>query len=197
MSKDFGIQGLGLGRWLWSLKAMSGWRIPSTPLHRGAFAAALTLTVTLPRPAQALEGEWTGGASLGAAASSRVELSPGLAVRGAYGISSALDLQLEAFGSLLRGMPDEPFLIQVYPSLVYKFDVVRWVPYVAVSAGGFLLGAEPAKLGPSVGGGAGVEYLLDRSFSLGLGYQAHWLVGEDAAVPLHRLGVSATWRSGW
>ncbi len=187
-------QGLGPFRQLWSLTSMLRGRYPlKSPWAR----AALVLPLVYSTPLLALEGEWTAGGLAGATASTRLGPSPVLALRAGYGLTSAWDVQLEAAGAWWRDDAQEPVVVQLVPSLVYKFDVLRWVPYLRAGAGGFMRFSDDTSLGAAVVGGVGVEYLLDRSFSLGTEYQAQWLVDEARAMPAHRLTLSATWRSGW
>jgi len=148
-------------------------------------------------PLHALEGEWTAGGLLGATASTRVEPSPVIALRAGYGVASSFDVQVEASGAWWRDDGQEPVVVQLAPSLVYKFDVLHWVPYVRAGAGGFVLVGENTSAGAVLVGGAGVEYLWDRGLSFGTEYQAQWLLDEARARPAHRLTLSVTWRSGW
>lgn len=149
--------------------------------------------------AHAVPGETRVGVELGAAASTRARVSPSVGLRGAYGLESNWELQLEASGVWLQS-DAKPLLTEVVPALAYRFDVVRWIPFVRVGAGALVDWREPVVLGLA-SGAAGFEYLWDRSLALSLTYQADfWLLrpqSVDPALPLHRISLGVTWSSGW
>lgn len=147
-----------------------------------------------------MPGELRAGLELGGAVSSRVDASPSVGVRGGYGLGDRLELQVEASGLWLRGV-DDTLALQVVPALAYRFDVVRWVPFVRVGAGPMLDLREGTALVGLASGAVGLEYLWDRSLAASLSYQADFrLLRSDAtmpALPLHRVLLGVTWSSGW
>lgn len=149
--------------------------------------------------AHAVPGETRVGLELGAGMSSRTPASPSVGVRGAYGLESNWELQLEATGVWLQhGV--KPLVTQIVPALAYRFDVVRWVPFVRLGAGALVDWYEPAIVGVG-SGAAGMEYLWDRTLAFSLTYQADfWLLRPERTapmVPLHRVMLGITWSSGW
>lgn len=161
-----------------------------------------------PTAARAVPGEWALGGELGAGRSTRSTWSPSFGLRGAYGFAEALDVQVELSGQWLRSKPaasGEGAVFRLVPALVYKFDVLRWVPFVRLGAGPTLgvplSGERSSRLALGVQGGLGVDYLLERSWSVGVAYQADWAVGASefatSMAPMHRGLLNVSWRSGW
>lgn len=148
---------------------------------------------------QAVPGETRAGVELGGGISSRADVSPSFGVRGAYGLESNWEVQLEASGIWLQH-GEKPLATQLLPALAYRFDVVRWVPFVRVGAGALVEWQQPALVGVA-SGGAGLEYLWDRSLAMSLAYQADfWLLEPESSapvLPLHRVMLGITWSSGW
>jgi hypothetical protein len=147
----------------------------------------------------AVPGELRAGVELGAAASSRATVSPSLGLRGTYGLESNWELQLEASGVWLQ-RDVKPLVTQVVPAFAYRFDVVRWVPFVRLGAGALVDWQAPALVGVA-SGAAGMEYLWDRSLAFSLSYQADfWVLRPERwapMLPLHRAMLGITWSSGW
>lgn len=172
----------------------NGWRRGFIP---GGLAWAALAMFT--ESAHAVPGETRAGLELGAGTSSRTPASPSLGVRGAYGLESNWELQLEATGVWLQhGV--KPLVTQIVPALAYRFDVVRWVPFVRLGVGAAVDWHEPAIVGLG-SGAAGMDYLWDRTLGFSLTYQADfWLLRPERTVPmvpLHRVMLGVTWSSGW
>lgn len=169
--------------------------------QRGFVASSLSVALCVfITEAHAVPGELRAGLELGGAVSSRIDASPSVGVRGGYGLGDRLELQVEASGLWLQGV-DDSLALQLVPALAYRFDVVRWVPFMRVGAGPLLdLGHDAAVVGLA-SGAIGLEYLWDRSLAASLSYQADfWLLRSDAttpALPLHRVLLGVTWSSGW
>lgn len=157
--------------------------------------------------AWALPGEWALGGELGGGRSTRTTWSPSLGFRAAYGLAEAFDVQLDLSGQWRRyegtSTSDDDALFRLVPALSYKWDVVRWIPFVRVGAGPALAvpvqSDQAARVSAALQGALGVEYLVDRSLSWGFAYQADWLIGGNPAplAPMHRLLLTVLWRSGW
>jgi hypothetical protein len=147
----------------------------------------------------AVPGETRAGLEVGVGASSRLPVSPTLGVRGGYGLESNWEVQLEASALWLQ-QGAKPLVTQVVPALAYRFDVVRWVPFVRVGAGALVDWREPFLIGVA-SGAAGMEYLWDRTLAFSLTYQADfWVLRPERttpAVPLHRAMFGISWSSGW
>jgi len=81
--------------------------------------------------------------------------------------------------------------------LVYRFDVLKYVPYVLLAAGGVVIGGDPApsvQLDPVVELGGGLDLLLGRSRSWGIEARVGTLAGDTTIVTV---GVRGTSRWGF
>ena len=167
------------------------------------------------------------------------QLGPAANVYGAYGLSDVFDLRLEAFISTNDDPPvqEDPNANPPTPriagrsalfygaklGLVYKIDVIEWIPYAGVTAGflGVVAHAEvdgvEADPSPFAAGNAtagvmlGLDYAVSRSFGLGLAlfgdYALHAAPPEtddpdkerrDAQSPLWGAAfLRAEYRFGW
>lgn len=150
--------------------------------------------------AHAVPEELRGGVELGAAYATRSNVSPTLGARLGYGLADNLELQVEATGAWLQ-TDQRAISTQLLPALAYRFDVVRWVPFVRVGAGPLVTWEKNVEVGGLASGGVGLEYLWDRSLAVNLAYQADFLVlRREEALPLlphHRLMFGVMWSSGW
>jgi hypothetical protein len=132
----------------------------------------------LPRGASAFERQWHVGAGLGVAVpSSAYAAGGGLALHGAYGISDVFDARLTLQST--RHVPDREdsgktslFLSLATLGLAYKLDVIEWVPYFGVRAGGYYFSSAPlgpySRQGGAIGGMAGCDYSFSRSAAVGV-----------------------------
>lgn len=149
---------------------------------KGALCGLLGLAAWLcPERAHAFEGQWHLGAGLGVLSpTSTYKMGGALALHGAYGISDVFDARLTLTSSLVE--PKESAGDETNDSskatlslatlgLAYKLDVIEWVPYFGVRAGGYYFGASPlgvySKGGGAIGGMAGFDYSFSRSFAVG------------------------------
>ncbi len=116
-----------------------------------------------------------------------------------YGVLEFLDVQLAASGSWhpARANGESSGLVRVAPEVVYRFDVLRWVPWLSAGAGYFAaLGAGDDAQGVTAGGAGGVDYLWSRQWAVGAMYRADWCFGGPAR-PVHQALLRFEWRSGW
>lgn len=149
---------------------------------KGALCGLFGLAAWLyPEQARAFEGQWHVGAGLGVLSpTSTYEMGGALALHGAYGISDVFDARLTLSSSLVEpkesagdGTNDSSkvTLSLATLGLAYKLDVIEWVPYFGVRAGGYLFGSSPlgvySKGGGAIGGMAGFDYSFSRSFAVG------------------------------
>jgi hypothetical protein len=150
---------------------------------RCAAGALLSAAAWLcPQQARAFEGQWHLGAGLGVMApTSSYELGGALALHGAYGISDVFDARLTLASSLFKPKESDDAaatrssdtlnLSLATLGLAYKLDVIEWVPYFGVRAGGYYFGSEPlapySRRGGAIGGMAGFDYSFSRSFAVG------------------------------
>jgi hypothetical protein len=128
------------------------------------------------REAGAFERQWHLGAGLGIAApSSGYQLGGALGLHGAYGISDVFDARLMLESSLHGldgGDSSVTSLSRASLGLAYKLDVIEWVPYFGVRAGGYYFGSSPVapyeRGGGALGGMAGCDYSFSRSAAVGV-----------------------------
>lgn len=165
----------------------------------GPAVAAALMALAGAQPAFAARGEWRAAANAGVAAGTRLMWGPALGVQLGYGVSESLDVQLAALGSWhpARANRDSTGLVRVFPEVVYRFDVLRWVPWVGAGGGYFAaFGAGDDEHGITAGGSAGLDYLWSRQWAFGVMYRADWCFGGPAR-PVHQALLRLEWRSGW
>lgn len=143
---------------------------------------------------------------VGAVASTRLQISPLAGLSAGWGLSEELEFSVEGLGTL--PIASERYsLLQIYPGLSYKLDVLRIVPRISVGAGyAGALGDNTAH-GALLLVGGGVNYLWDRTTQLGLGYAFSVIPGalgsgEEGAlrvlqVPTHQIRLSLDYHWGY
>ncbi|MBK9001320.1 MAG: outer membrane beta-barrel protein [Myxococcales bacterium] len=162
-----------------------------------------------PRLARAYEEQWHFGGGIGAAKfiESDIGTAPMLGVHVAYDISDMFDLRLElgaAEHQLVESQSTR--LYSAAAGVVYKLDVLEWVPYFGILGGyyAFTGGPWPAHLKPrelGVSVPLGLDYTLSRTFGLGVqvayvGFQSDPLGGVGDA-PYFTALLRAEYRLGW
>jgi hypothetical protein len=157
----------------------------------------------LPDEARAFEREWHLGGGAGVAIpSGEYDLGPALGLYAAYGISDVFDLRLEFAGSrhgVAQG--DEINLVSGALGLVYKIDIIQWVPWIGATGGYYVATPKPLPLAglpeSSFAGGltAGIDYALTRSVGLGASFREDFLLDEGTNVTL--LFFRGEYRFGW
>lgn len=159
---------------------VSVWR-PGRHVRALLSTSLLVALCWLPRSASAFERQWHVGAGLGVLVPSRVYGAGGAAaLHAAYGLSDVFDARLALTGSLHEPDDDNEkrtSLGLATLGLAYKLDIIEWVPYFGVRAGGYYFTQAPPASKPDVetysrGGGAvgamaGVDYSFSRSFAVG------------------------------
>lgn len=168
------------------------------------------------RGAQAFEREWHLGAALGAAGGNDLSLSPAVGLYGAYGLSDVFDVRVEltARGYRLAEQQD-PYAVSAMAGLVYKLDVLRWVPWAGVYAGyqGFSRQPRPqVTLDPrtqrdvavtlfqqhdvALGLGGGLDYAFSRNFGCGVTVRLDQALSNSDARSFESL-LRVEYRWGW
>ena len=175
------------------------------PLNRTSLGPLLVLStlVLFPGRAQAFEREWHLGGGVGAAIpSGDYDLGPALELYAAYGVSDVFDLRLELAGS--RHGIEQGDSVQLFSGvlgLVYKIDIIQWVPWAGVTGGYYLVTPTPLPLAglPESsfcrGVTAGIDYALTRSVGLGASFREDFLLDEGTNVTL--LFFRGEYRFGW
>jgi hypothetical protein len=162
----------------------------------------LAVSAAAPR-AQAFEREWHLGAAAGTASGKGLSMSPALGIYGAYGISDVFDVRLEltARGYGLAEKQD-PYALSTAAGLVYKLDVLRWVPWAGVYVGYLNFFKVPrAELGHqqrdvTLGFGVGLDYAFSRNFGLGVTLRGDDSLGGERLSSYESL-LRAEYRWGW
>lgn len=146
------------------------------------FATALSFAA---ERASAVERQWHLGGGVGAVTFLEgYELGPALSLHGAYGISDMFDVRLTLVGSRNAFEGGTALPLSATGGLIYKVDIIEWVPYFGVQVGATTL------LGDHVAGRAawlevatplGIDYALSREFALGLELRPSLLVGDETS----------------
>jgi hypothetical protein len=135
-------------------------------------------------PARAFERQFHLGGGLGAAQpSGGYGLGPALGIHSAYGLTDAFDLRLELQGSRNNF---ETLPVSFYGArlgLAYKIDVMQWIPYAGVSAGGFAVAWEGGSLvRPSGGAYFGLDYGMSPHFGLGVFVNGDYILVNPSVI---------------
>jgi hypothetical protein len=154
------------------------------PFARGLLFVGSIGIVVNATPARAFERQFHLGGGLGAAQpSGGYELGPALGIHSAYGLTDAFDLRLELQGSQ---SDFDTVTVSFYAArlgLAYKIDVMQWIPYAGVSAGGFVVAWEGASLvRPSGGAYFGLDYGMSPHFGLGVFVNGDFIVVNPAVI---------------
>jgi hypothetical protein len=164
-------------------------------------AAVVAAAGLCPARAAAFEREWRVGLGGGLAAVDEVGLGPALDVHGAYGLSDLFDVNLELLGSRHRadGSTD---VLSAAAGMSYKIDVFQWIPYVEVAGGLYYYGGDGGPNGekgvePGASAALGLDYLVSRSFSLGLQVRQHASFSDGLSLPYLTSTLRAAYRWGW
>jgi hypothetical protein len=179
-----------------------------------ALAAAVVLGGFLlaPRAAHAFERSQGFGLDAGLAVlsvngeSAEVGISYGLHY--SLALTDQFDFVTEAGGAVVDLNPivtptspvDRPSMLwNVDAGVIYKLDIVQFVPYFGVLAGGYVLtgGSLPsAQVLPGGELAVGADYLLSRRWAVGLAIREHFLFTDLGTYPSY-LTVTARLEVNW
>ena len=174
-------------------------------LAAALLASAAALLVSTPR-AQAYEHQWHVGGSLGYSALWGGPTASGFGggLHAAYGINDSINLIGEIDAT------DHPYaqwaIVSGGVGAAYVVDVLQWVPWAGLIAGGAGLISTDAKCGLSIVEPCrafrfnaeipfGLDYQVSRSFSVGLGGRFQLLLLGDA--PWMTMGIFARAEYTW
>ena len=144
-------------------------------LRLGLSAAFALVPCLLSRTASAFERQWHLGAGVGVVLPGETYATGGAAaLHLAYGLSDVFDARLTLAGSMHESddeLSQKTSLGLATLGLAYKLDIIEWVPYFGVRAGGYYFGEAPfapySRAGGALGGMAGIDYSFSRSFAIG------------------------------
>lgn len=144
-------------------------------------AALLSLALFAWAPAAfGLENQWRAGVDLLGGALSGPndgQLGVGGGAHLAYGVNDWLNLELSLSGT--RHLEGGPSIFGATAAAYYTIDVIEWIPYLGLFAGGYrFTGDEPST---SLGGGLalGLDYQFDRNYSVGIQGRLHEVFAPD------------------
>ena len=152
--------------------------------------------------AHAFERQWHVGAGVGAANPTHpgVGLGPAVGIYGAYGLTDMFDLKLDLVASDhgVEGLDERYRTYLGTLGLSYKVDIIEWIPYFGVSVGVWRTDLPEyislAEQDYALGGFAGLDYAVSRSFGLGVVTRAHYLLDGEATSDFF---LRAEYRWGW
>jgi hypothetical protein len=130
----------------------------------------------------------------------------GAGIHYTYGITDAVNLVADAgWAALPLGAPAPHTSLATLSNLnlgvAYVLDVLRWVPWGAIEAGGYALTGDPVggtQVLPGFALAVGCDYRFDRSWAAGLVLRQHMLFTDTSTFPSLTqalLRVGYTW--GW
>lgn len=179
-------------------------------------AALVTLAIvtTITRRTCAAAGQWQAGARVGVAWLEGPRFGPSAETYLRRGLGDALDLDLQILTSLHPFQPDTklpsgassgssalPWAVGITPGLLYRWDVLRAIPYAGAGLG-LYTGDQLASgwNGTQFGAvaRAGVEWLLNRDVLLSVQASAHFgLTESPIPAPWFQLTAGAGYVWGW
>lgn len=154
-------------------------------------------------PAQAFERQWHLGGAAGVSNGNGLELSPAFGVYAAYGLSDVFDTRLE-LTARGYGLAHEqhPHQLSAMLGLVYKLDVLRWVPWAGVYAGYQGFDAAPPEGSvfeqhdAALGLGLGLDYAFSRNIGAGITLRFDDALSSADGTTFDAL-LRAEYRWGW
>ena len=173
---------------------------------------AIAMTMLAGRDARAFERQqhvgFGGGLSLLKANDASLAVGGGGAFHYAYGLSDSLNLVGEAGTSLVSVSADRDgsgshslFATSAAVGVTYSFDVIQWVPYVGVLAGGYLLNGQALDHAIGAAGAQvalGIDYQVSRSFAVGLALRQHFILTKISDFPSYTTAfLRAEYVWGW
>lgn len=177
-------------------------------------AALVALSVTIAPPAGAVEREHNVGVDLGASvllvsSKSSPDVGGGAGAHYTYGLSDAFNLMVEGSWSLLaieyahgpstpRNRPGWGANADV--GVAYVFDVLQWVPYIGLLAGGYGFGGGTLSGTKVLAGAAfalGCDYRFSRSLAGGAAIRQHVVTDPSDYPSLTQLFLRLEYTWGW
>lgn len=148
------------------------------PISSSTFLA-LSLLATA-SPAIALEHQWRAGIdALAGSLSTPTEGHRGVGggAHVAYGVNDWLNVELAV--SATRHFGPGPTVLGATGAAYYTIDVIEWIPYFGLFAGGYRFTGESPST--SFGGGLalGLDYQFHQSFSVGAQARLHEIFAPD------------------
>jgi hypothetical protein len=185
-----------------------------SPSAFAAFAFALAALACSPSAA-AVEREHHVGIDAGYAMlvigdKSTPDVGAGVGLHWTYGLSDAFNLMVEGSWSLLaigekaqdastpRTRPAS--ITNADVGIAYVFDVLQWVPWVAVLGGGYAFTGgtiDGAKILPGAAVGLGLDYRLSRSWVVGGSARQHFFLQASRYPSFTQVFAQFEYTWGW
>ena len=175
----------------------------------GCMSTAATSVTT----ARAAAGQWQAGARIGAAWLDEASVGPSLEGYLRYGLTESLDVDVQVLTSFHpfakgNGPADDgaapaqnAWAMALSPGLLYRWDVLRVVPFAGVGVGLYEWDGElePAVKSAQFGASLrlGLDYLLSRDVVLSVQASSHWVSADGIRMPWFQLGIGAAHAWGW
>ncbi len=186
--------------------AAAGCPAPRALRYEGVLRACVVIAIACSaQVAHAGEGEsalspslgWAGYATTdkdGKAVSSTIGLGAGATYE--RGISEALSWRVSIFGAGFTADKGRSVAAWGAAGIVYRFDVLKYVPYVEVSVGGIWIDGATLHNGtdPLLELGGGLDILSSRDRSWGVEARLGSFAGDTTILTI---GARTTWRWGY
>jgi hypothetical protein len=180
-------------------------------MKRAAAAAIVGSTLALASPAHAVEREHHIGVGVGPnvlVSSGATSIGAAVDAHYVYGITDQFNLLVEGSWSTVsfHGGNDPShtrpnWLATGDAGASYVLDVLRWVPYFGLLIGATTLSGGPldrTKVLPDVSIAVGLDYRIDRSWSVGVAGREHLLLTEESTYPsIIQVFARAEYSWGW
>jgi hypothetical protein len=156
--------------------------------------------------ARAAAGQWQAGARFGAAWLDEASVGPSLEGYLRYGLTESLDVDVQVLTSFHpfakgEGPEENAWAMALSPGVIYRWDVLRVVPFAGVGIGLYEWGGElePAVKSAQFGASArlGLDYLLSRDVVVSVQANSHWVNADGVRMPWFQLGIGAAHAWGW
>jgi opacity protein-like surface antigen len=161
---------------------------------RLAAVAVVPAALACAQSAAAFERQWHAGADVGIATLFKGPGSTNLAggAHLAYGLSDAFNAMLEVDVSRHPSIGQTVYSAGL--GACYTIDVIRWVPYAGLLAGGYRLAGDPSSSAFGVQFAAGMDYQFNRNLAAGLQFRFHELLtGDTASYTTTLLRIEYLW----
>jgi hypothetical protein len=175
-------------------------------------AAALVCVLCAPRVAEAFERSQGFGLDAGLAVLSvsgqSAEMGVSYGLHYSIALNDQFDFVAEAGGSIVDLDPivaamaptNRPAMIwNADAGVIYKLDIVRFVPYFGALAGGYILNGGSllsTQVQPGAELAVGADYLISRRWAVGLAIREHFLFTDLGDYPSY-LTVTARLELTW
>jgi hypothetical protein len=180
----------------------------------GVLTSSVLVVLASTRHACAAAGQWQAGGRAGIAWLDGPRVGPTAEAFLRHGVTDSVDLDLQLTTSFHPFQPDAkmalspsrapselPWLLGFTPGLLYRWDVLRVIPFAGAAVGVFAgdgLSSRWNGVQFGVSGRAGVEYLLNRDVVLSMQASAHFdLTDSPVPSPWFQLTAGAGYVWGW